>query len=284
VTFFPTDIEAIAKEWRELVTSPYSWKRSQNTKLQHGGAGGYEVEADGFRFRGYLKPTTLCSDEHPIAAHEKIAADLAYELNVPVPPVVLYLREATSTQTAATASQGNEEARTCVSLITYDEQHEWQGIMDLAGQAPAVRAIIRASMARCSGAIVLDLLLGQTDRNNGRNVIFGINPKVQSQSSFLFLDFANSMNMTNRWAKGQWSTVTDPGFPGIMKDSLDRSIIKETLDRLLGMSQSTIEQIVRRIGSPFMTDHYKTTITEGIIGRRQLVPDFVTRQYINGVT
>ncbi len=278
MTHFPDALSAVAKVWRRSVAESYKWRKTQNPKIKAGGSGGFEVEADGFPYRGYLKPTTICTDAHPKAANEKIAADLAYELDVPVPPAILYLRDDAPVNPAGAPT---EERRACVSLIVYNEQYEWGTIMQLAGLEPLTREIIKSAMARCSGAIVLDLLLGQTDRNNARNVIFGIDRDEPSKASFVFLDFANSANMGNRWSGDGWKPVADPGFPAIMTEALDKGILQATVERLMQLPHETVHEIIGRIDKQFLTDTHKDVLTTAITGRRQLVTDFVRQRFLS---
>lgn len=145
-----------------------------------------------------------------------------------------------------------------------------------------MRAIISSKMAQCSGAVVLDLLLGQTDRNNARNVVFGTDPAEPESGRFLFLDFANTMNMGDQWANGKWKEIKDPGFPEVMTKSVSKAVLKETVDKMRALHPETIEQIISRIEHPFLSERYKGILMDAIKGRQGLVVDYVNTRYLGG--
>ena len=57
-----------------------------------GASEGFFVRANRFPFTAFLKPTKRFPPHTPWPAVEKIAADLAIDLELPVPPVQLYDR------------------------------------------------------------------------------------------------------------------------------------------------------------------------------------------------
>lgn len=106
--------------------SPWQWRTAANQagavpdSPREGEAGGLYVTCDAVPRRAYLKPRKR---EHgPFgcrAAREKIVADLARDLGVAVPPVLLFVRH--------DAPQG-EETSCCVSLVLYGRQFPWHQI------------------------------------------------------------------------------------------------------------------------------------------------------------
>lgn len=182
----------IRRQWRRDVFSSHAWRKDTTAPLAPGEAGGFRVQCDGVPYGAYLKPTHICDLNAPRSANEKIVADLGTDLAFSIPPALLYRR---------TDAPPGEESRCCVSLILYAEQHNWGLIKNLASMEPVVRDIIAASLARYSGTVALDVWIGQTDRNNDRNVIFGVNPRNRSESGFVFLDHAYALNNGNRWGE-----------------------------------------------------------------------------------
>jgi len=208
----------------------------------------------------YLKPTTVCPENHPRAAYEKIAADIASELGLRVPPVLLYRRN---------NCPAGQEPRACVSLVTHEEYWEWQQVLSLG---PGVaRALAQAEVARSCGIIGLDTLIGNTDRDNARNAIFGFTKSAQADSSFFFLDHANSMNFGDRWKDRQWKAVTVPNMPQLLKDSVDKQILSETIKKIEGLPTNCIEDIVRRVPADYMSETHKDIVLNGLVERKTLV-------------
>ena len=102
----------LAAEWRKHAECPYPWKPCGNSAgvlgtIAKGEGGGLFVGFDelGGR-RAYMKPTRKALPMYAKAAREKIASDLASELGVPVPPVLLTTRE---------DRPAGEERNVCVS-------------------------------------------------------------------------------------------------------------------------------------------------------------------------
>lgn len=89
---FSPDVEALAAAWRDRV--PCVQQDHCRHTSQAGSAGG---EASGYfvtsgPINGYAKPSMIDTTPQPYsrAAHEKIAADLAHDLGLPLPPAVLH--------------------------------------------------------------------------------------------------------------------------------------------------------------------------------------------------
>jgi len=88
--------EEIAGRWRATAIAPWAWTPARNASgtldvVVEGEAGGLMVTCPelGGR-RAYMKPLKKGSRAgFERAAREKIASDLAFDLKVPVPPVVL---------------------------------------------------------------------------------------------------------------------------------------------------------------------------------------------------
>lgn len=239
--------------------------------FQAGEAGGFLVRTDGFAYKGYLKPTNVCPPEHPRAALEKIASDIAYELDLPVPPVQLFKRNLVNP---------NEESRNCISLVVYPEQYAWGQIWDTNTIAQPFRKILKGALARCSGMIALDLWLGQTDRNNHNNAIYGSDPEHEAESGFLFIDFANTMIFNHAWEGDIWKTVRPLSLPQVMVDSIDKKVLRLTLDNIRSFGEPILSDIVGRMPDDFLPKEGRDHLLSALIGRREIVTDYVSKTYL----
>src|SRR5262249_47205118 len=107
-------------QWRNEVVSNEIWDKHINPAqpVQPGEAGGFLVRSGG-GVVAYLKPT---KDEPscPRPAHEKICADLAFEIGLPVPPAVLYRRP----------NPGAEAKQVVLSLVPHGATYEWQHLFN----------------------------------------------------------------------------------------------------------------------------------------------------------
>lgn len=246
-----------------------TWTSDTTISSQPGEAGGYFVSNVSNSLKAYLKPTSKCPPNHPRAALEKIASDIAYELDLPVPPVQLYRRTVTIPE---------EEHRTCLSLQIYPLYYEWDKILDLSALEPIVRGIINTSLSNSSGLIALDLYLAQTDRESGRNVIWGTYGSNSEYSGFVFLDFANSMNYNNHWVNQGWNRI-NPRIPKIMLDSINKVILAQTTEKIRNLSENILTAIVNRIDPEFLNTENKEIILTGLTKRRTLVADYIRGNY-----
>ncbi len=134
-----------------------AWTVDGGMHSQPGEAGGCHVASGAMR--GYAKPAGRKPDGCPRAAHEKIASDLAYDLKLPVPPVVLWQRATTDP---------SEETCCCISAIPFDAPHKW-------GQIEAVPTtaarLAKAFSAQASAMSVFDAWVDNRDRLNAGNVV-----------------------------------------------------------------------------------------------------------------
>src|SRR5262249_5279264 len=138
----PSTNAEIAAHWRSVCVSPYTWKvAADQVGVVTGEAGGYRGESDGFPRRGDLKPAHAHANEstHARAAREKIASDLAQDLNLPLPPALLTKRE--NPPNGCTPN-------VVVTLIMYPQQWPWSQVRGYAVDATPLGAAFAGALAR----------------------------------------------------------------------------------------------------------------------------------------
>ena len=86
---FAAEIETVATAWRSPATTALPWSVRGRPGEEGGSAQGYFVEYEALL--GFAKPS-VSPGLVPVAAQEKIVSDLAYDLGLPVPPVLLWDR------------------------------------------------------------------------------------------------------------------------------------------------------------------------------------------------
>ena len=267
---FPTALSEIRRQWREAVCSEHAWERDTTATLNPGEAGGYRVRCDGFPFGAYLKPTKIdATTARP--ANEKIVADIATDLGFDVPPVLLHRRN---------GCPPGEASHCCVSLILYPELHQWGlvwNLWSLPSMDAILRGIVGASLAQYSGNVALDLWIGQTDRNNAGNAVFGVDPKNRAEGGFVFLDHSFTLNHQNRWAGNGWQVMNMITLPKAFQDCLDKNLVVAACDRIAGMGDDAVSAIVMRIPDSFMVEAHRNLVTTALNGRKALLREFVER-------
>lgn len=265
---YPTAVLKVANEWRNKLFSKLKWKPDPTHSFKPGEAGGMLVRADGFSFSAYLKPTKKSDDNNPRAANEKIAADLAGHLDLHVPPVLLYKRE---------GIPGDEEQNACVSLVMYPEVWEWKHIESV--NDPRMEQLVRSALARTCGIVAFDTYLGNLDRDNRRNCVYGTNFQAPAEDSFVYIDFAYSMNKDNRWANDGWKTVAFPPIYGPLAQSIDEAVLEATIDKIEQLSDDAVIQTVDRIPDNYMLPDRRSIVREGLLHRRTLIRSELATRY-----
>lgn len=260
----PERFDAIRRQWRNELFSTEPWTPSSTAPIAPGEAGGYRVQSGALV--AYLKPTQICPEDHPRAANEKIVSDLAFELKMNVPPVLLYRR---------TAPTPLEETRCCVSLILYPSVYEWGFLWNMGTFPEGVQQMIRTMIARYSSTLALDLLIQQTDRDNARNGVFCTDPGEPAYGELLFLDHSNTLHFQNRWNGDAWNRVTLVPLPATFRGALDKARVIEGAKLIEALPDETIRAIIDRIPDDFMSHAHKQRVTMGLIGRKSLVRPFV---------
>jgi hypothetical protein len=269
-------IEALREAWRTQLFSTESWTASSARDIPPGEAGGFLVENAIAPFGAYLKPRMVKNDGTPRAANEKIVADLAYELKMSVPPVVLYNRQPVT---------AGEETRCCLSLLMYEEMYEWGALwaagFDIASISipPLVQGLVRSFLSRYSETLALDLWVGQKDRNSDRNVLFGIDPGDLADSAFMFLDHSSTLNFENRWEKHDWTTIETVPVPEVFRASLSKPQLMRGAENIAAMPDDAVRSIVLRVPTEFVPEQHRQVICDGLVGRKHLVRDFVATNF-----
>lgn len=258
-----TDLDEVMREWRGGVFSTLDWERCPSPAgvEKEGGSKGFFVRADGFPFLAFLKPTIDMLEHTPWSAVEKICADIAIDLGLPVAPVQLYRR--------TDAPQGVEQ-RTCLSLVMHEDFRELPS--SWTPQDALSEIAVKSALARASGVVALDAYLQNSDRSEAEtNIIFYHNRDNPDKSGFFFIDFANCLNRQDRWVNGGWESVTVPNLPKIVWDSLDLGILMNTVEDIENLPDSSIEEIVRRIPEDYQSAKRRDVVESALKERRGLI-------------
>jgi len=277
----------IADEWRQEVEIPsQDWRRAENQAGSNfdyleGEAGGFfvSVEVADFERRAYLKPGESRGSHHRLniaqqkarAACEKIASDLAYELDLPVPPAVLSQRSALQDQWC--------EEEVVISLVMYPRQWSWAQVKAVHGEsggASPTDAALEKAFAECTPMLAFDTWVGQRDHEYTRhNIVWGYEPGNLEKSRLVFLDFAYSLGSSGgedfdgEWNDGGWQLVDAAGFPSLIKDCIDGDKLERAIAQIEDLPEREIRTIVDRIPKTFLPPWRAENIKEGLLGRRE---------------
>src|SRR5713226_6317026 len=180
---------AIRDRWRKEVVNCDDWTPHSDTArpVRGGEAGGFLVRSVQSGLIGYLKPLNVRAG-HSRSAYEKIASDLAFEIDVNVPPVVLYRR------IDAQPSQPKEVSISFASGGAMPWGDLFQiGVADGGVKPAGLAALGKRMVAGSCGVMALDAWLRNTDRDNAGNAILAHDGE-EDPGQLYFVDFANSMD------------------------------------------------------------------------------------------
>jgi len=218
-----------------------------------------------FPRRAYMKPLKPNNDEgsHSRAAREKIAADLAHDLHLRVPPALLTVRQEVPAGCTPNV---------VVSLILCPYQWSWGTVRSVPGEASPLGAAMATALAQCSALLAFDTWLGQTDHgDHPENLIMGYNPDRLYESGLIFLDYANSLGFNGQWSGDGWQPVQVAPWPPRLLTHLDPAAVAATLGNVEQLADETIREIVNRIPEGHLPTAEKPSIIDGLLGRRGLL-------------
>lgn len=257
---YSDDVEGLAALWYgRCETTGDDWKETSRAGDAGGEASGYFVTSG--TLNGYAKPSKIDSNPkpYPRAAHEKIAADLAFMLGLPLPPVLLQ-------RWPAAPPQGDQRF-VAISLRPFLNVHKWEHITAV----PAVAEQMKLELKPVASALVpFDTWLDNGDRSNGGNLIVskdGTDPAKPLRVAYI--DYSNSM--VCEWRNRPFTDIPlRPIYPTDQKDA-DVSVMADILWRIEVLPSDTIQTIVGRIPDDFATQAMRSQILDGLLHRKSRV-------------
>jgi HipA-like protein len=259
--FWPGDL---AGNWRSELFSDLSWRPTAEERPGGESQGFFVTDS---RLRAYLKPSKgePAISQHPRAAHEKIAADLAFDLNLPVPPALL----------VDGTKCGGADRAAVVSLVMFPEVHKWSHATATPAAAAIAHHLLRSTNRTWSGMIAFDTWIANSDRNNPSNVLVGTDIDASPNSSrIIFCDFAHSM-VHSQWADGSWQRVTGASFLDVLLQCYDRASAIDVAERIKVFPDEEIRNIVDRIPTDYLSPENKALIIKALCHRKEMVPSVV---------
>lgn len=265
----------IRSDWRREAWRNYAVRVCANQagavdQLIHGEAGGRFVECTQLPGRRmYMKPRRRSTTVYR-AAREKIASDLAADLDVSVPPVML---------TDWNAPEG-EERYVALSLVLFPRQLSWANVArSLARGGEAAELYLQSLPRSAARAFAFDTWLGQGDHTdrNPHNIAFGFSPDDPAGTGhYIFLDYAFSLGHLGGWSNEEKALTGGPTpFPEIMAERMDRAEAARAADAIAAYPEDRIEAIVARIPFTHANELDKAMMVQGLKLRQKHVPTWV---------
>jgi hypothetical protein len=245
---FDADVEACAKEWRAATAMALDWAIAGNPGGLEGSAIGYLVRCD--RYTGFAKPSH--DTGIPVAAHEKIAADLAFDLGLPVPPVILWDR----------GDRKDRLLRFCaVSLVAFQPANKWRAINSVSVTRDR---LLPQFTAAASAMIPFDTWIDNTDRINDGNLIAA--EPIGKPTVYAYIDHGHTMS--HSWGEGPAPGVGSAVGPYPTQVKPDGKIVSAILAAIEALSEDQIRAIADRVPEEYITPKRRECISNGLCQRR----------------
>jgi hypothetical protein len=242
---FSADLETMANSWAKSAVTTEVWK-----DLGFFG----NTESKPFRVSsgnvlGIGKPGAKKADNVCRAAHEKVASDLAFELRLPIPPVILLdmgeLKEADRVRYVA------------ISAIPFPQPSSW-------GQASATFTDQHKNEASqvMSAMLAFETWVSCNDRKDD-HVLAYLSAAAQPLQ-LAFIDYAFSMSY-------HWTVPDDPaGLTGTyLPVQKDDDALRTMVDRIEQFDDAKLNGIVTRIPNEYLPEEKQTLIIANLKNRKQ---------------
>ena len=258
---YSDDVEVLAALWHRgcETCNGEDWKETSKAGDAGGEASGDFVTSG--TINGYAKPSKIDTGPkpYPRAAHEKIAADLAFTLGLPLPPVLLH-------RWPGPPPQGDQPF-VAISLKPFLNVHKWEHIAAVPAVAQQIKLELRAV---ASVFVSFDTWLDNGDRANGGNLIVSKDSTDPAKPlRVAYIDYSNSM-----FCEWRNRTFTDIPlrqiYPTDQKDA-DVSVMEDMLRRIEEIHPDKVEGIVGRIPDDFATQAVRSQILDGLLHRQSRV-------------
>jgi hypothetical protein len=263
-------IEELRAAWREKLFSEHAWEFDQTRQPADGILEGVWLKkhAEQAPYGAYLKPTARC--DYPAAAHEKIVSDLAFDLRIPVAPVLL-------SDCKLVFKRPQLEA--CISLVTHPSTPTWPYVLSRSTLASSVGNRLRAAAREQLSLIaVLDLWIENSDRDNPGNIVYGDDGTDTRRNGFVAIDHASSLGgREGRWRNGGWRSMNPTPLPKVMVSLLDVQVMLRVAENIASFPDSIVESCVGRIPDRYMNAAAKKDAVSGLVGRKNLLSALVSQ-------
>lgn len=269
-------IDGLRAKWREELFSLHDWKHDRHRDSPGGALDAIWLEPDPNEapYRAVFKPTCRrCL--YPAAAREKIAADLGFDLKIPVAPVLLC---------DSGKRFGAEQEECCVSLVTHPVIAPWSAVFTEAILASDIgKAASEDARDPLSRIAVFDLWIGNPDRDNLGNMVYGDDPSMQARKGIYAFDHDLAMGgSANCWKDGGWASMAVMPFPKFIHRLLDKEVMLHAVSVIHNLPEDRLRACVDRIPDRYMSPLARNDTVNGLLNRKQPLAALVLQYFQEG--
>jgi hypothetical protein len=200
---------------------------------------------------GVQKPGKIGVSNRHTPATEKIVADLARVIGLPVPPITLHDRGAAA----------GEPRYVAISAWAFDAAVTW------AQAEPLLSPVQKASLVPVASAMIpFELWIGASDRQNAGNVL--IDGALGMTLKGAWIDYAFALD--HAW-KGNLHAAAgvQPVYPPI--GALDAAVAKTVAQEIVKVDDAVIGDIVNRIAAEYLPQPIAANIVRNLVARKPQV-------------
>jgi hypothetical protein len=240
---FPPEVEEIAREWRQIGVTKDNWTIT-NAPNKPGEANGFWVRSTSVS--GYAKPgrNQPPVSQHCRAAHEKISADLAFDVELPVPPAVLWERK---------LPPAGCETCCVISALPFANPHRWDELGTISARFEPLMGRLASAMA------VFDTWIHNSDRHNAGNLI--VTEDMTHSVPILriaYIDYANTLSL--HWSDPVRAANIAPVGVYPVNAPPDVNAMREVIAKIEALQGNVIESIVSRVPPAFLPEPARTNL------------------------
>jgi len=260
---FSDETESLARLWSLGPVAAMDWVIDPTPIPNEGAEGGFFVTSG--QIRGYAKPRKRHAADpmhRPLAAYEKIVSDLAYLLNLPVPPVTLFERA---------SAPGLEARHHAVSAVPFPGVTSWRKTLEQPGMAVQVRRFTAPVM---SAMVAFDTWVHALDHcNNPENLLVSL----ADEPRFAFIDYGHAL--LEKWRGGGFTTpFAAPLYDG--GSAIDLHVLQMAAAAIATLPDADVYAIVERIPPAFLAAADGRLIIEGLRYRRDHLREMLAGKYV----
>lgn len=244
---FAASTQAVDAAWSTSACSADVWNQT-GTAWQTNNAP--KQVANGSGMLGVQKPGRDNPDNPYTAATEKIVADLAHLLGLPIPPACLF-----------DSGEGSTPRYVAISAWAYAAPLTW-------GQADALLTPVQKDSLRteASAMIPFESWIAAEDRSNAGNVL--VNVEANSDVHGAWIDYAFSLDHV--WKGNQGAPCNVGGmYPPV--GAPINEFVTEVAQRIVALTDDSIQRVVNRIPSEYLPTAVGGNIVRNLLDRRAIV-------------
>lgn len=261
---FPEATEKTARLWRDIVVSSEDWRVERDIGI--GESQPFFVSCGPVSGVGKPGRKDVAGQEAYRAANEKIASDLAFDLQLPVPPVVLWRR--------LDGPRAGKEALTCISAFPFTPLFSWRSV---TGDQQLLADFTSYLIPFASAMAAFDTWVDNRDRPNDGNLVVQGDRLDPGRFRAAYIDY--SYCLAHSWGENEeWSKPTAVRcYPDVVSPALDR--MEESIINIQSLAPDRIREIVDRIPEDFLRSSLKGNVAGGLLHRQKYLRDYLRVQY-----